>query len=102
MGDTSLFGDMKLIGERYHPDLLLLPIGGHFVMDPQDAAFATREWLKPKFALPLHYGTTPLLKGTPEEYVRALGKSAAVKVIALQPAENVTFYSDGIPSARPR
>jgi L-ascorbate metabolism protein UlaG (beta-lactamase superfamily) len=90
MGDTSLFGDMKLIGERYHPDLLLVPIGGHFVMDPQDAAFATREWLKPKFALPFHYGTTPLLKGTPEEYLRALGKGP-VKVLALQPGEKTTF-----------
>ena len=43
MGDTGLFGDMKLIGEYYKPDLILMPIGGHFVMDPQDAAYATKE-----------------------------------------------------------
>ena len=90
MGDTGLFSDMKLIGERYRPDLLLLPIGGHFVMDPIDAAFATREWLKPKFALPFHYGTTPMLKGTPEEYVRAL-HARKVKVLSLQPGEKATF-----------
>src|SRR2546428_549638 len=47
MGDTGLFGDMRLIGEYYKPDLLLIPIGGHFVMSPQDAAVATRDFIKP-------------------------------------------------------
>jgi L-ascorbate metabolism protein UlaG (beta-lactamase superfamily) len=75
MGDTGIFGDMKLIGEYYKPDLILMPIGGHFVMDPQDAAYATKEWLKPKFVIPMHYGTTPVLKGTPQEYVAALGQT---------------------------
>ena len=65
MGDTGLFGDMKLIGEYYKPDLLMIPIGGHFVMDPRDAAYATKEMLKPKYAIPFHYGTFPVLKGTP-------------------------------------
>ena len=48
MGDTGLFADMKFIGEYYKPDLVLIPIGGHFVMDPRDAAYATREMLKPR------------------------------------------------------
>src|SRR5205085_27415 len=73
MGDTALFGDMKLIGERYKPDIILIPIGGHFVMNPVDAAYATKELIKPKYAVPMHYGTTPVLKGTPEEYMKALG-----------------------------
>ncbi|HJW24273.1 MAG TPA: metal-dependent hydrolase [Rhodocyclaceae bacterium] len=90
MGDTGLFGDMKLIGEMYRPDLVMIPIGGHFVMDPRDAAYATATWLKPRHAIPMHYGTTPLLKGTPQEYIGALGK-APVKVHALQPGEAVTF-----------
>jgi L-ascorbate metabolism protein UlaG (beta-lactamase superfamily) len=90
MGDTGLFGDMKMIGERYHPDLLLIPIGGHFVMDPKDAAYATRELLKPKFALPIHYGTIPQLAGTPAEYQQALG-DAKVKVFPIQPGEKITF-----------
>lgn len=90
MGDTGLFGDMKLIGEYYHPDLILIPIGGHFVMDPQDAAFATRNFLKPKFAIPIHYGTTPQLKGTPEEYVKALGDTST-KVLAIKPGDKVNF-----------
>jgi L-ascorbate metabolism protein UlaG (beta-lactamase superfamily) len=43
MGDTGLFGDMNSVGEYYKPDLLLIPIGGHYVMSPKDAAYATRE-----------------------------------------------------------
>src|SRR2546421_230098 len=90
MGDTGLFGDMKMIGERYHPDLLLIPIGGHFVMDPKHTAHPTRDLLKPKFALPIHYGTIPHLAGTPAEYQQALG-DAKVKVFAIQPGEKITF-----------
>jgi L-ascorbate metabolism protein UlaG (beta-lactamase superfamily) len=90
MGDTGLFGDMKFIGEYYKPDLVMIPIGGHFVMDPKDAAYATREWLKPKYVIPIHYGTIPQLKGTPEEYKAALG-DAKVEVITLQPGEKHAF-----------
>ncbi len=70
MGDTALFGDMKMYGEKYKPDLLLIPIGGHFVMDPKDAAIATK-MISPKIAMPMHYGTIPQLKGTPAEYKAA-------------------------------
>src|SRR6266403_1964334 len=76
MGDTGLFGDMRLIGEYYKPDVVLIPIGGHFVMDPRDAAYATREMLKPKHAVPVHYGTFPVLKGTPQEYQSFLGQTS--------------------------
>jgi len=51
MGDTGLFGDMKFIGDYYKPDLALMPIGGHFVMSPKDAAMATREWLHPRYVI---------------------------------------------------
>ena len=90
MGDTALFGDMRLIAERYKPDLLLVPIGGHYVLNPVDAAFATREFIKPRFVIPMHYGTTPQLAGTPEEFIKALGSGSA-KVINLQPGEDATF-----------
>jgi L-ascorbate metabolism protein UlaG (beta-lactamase superfamily) len=91
MGDTGVFGDMKLIGEMLKPDLLLIPIGGgQFVMNPADAALATRELIKPKMALPMHYGTTPALAGTPEEYIKALG-NAPVKVLAIKPGELLEF-----------
>jgi L-ascorbate metabolism protein UlaG (beta-lactamase superfamily) len=90
MGDTGIFGDMKLIADYYKPDLILMPIGGHFVMDPQDAAYATREWLKPKFVIPMHYGTTPVLKGTPQEYIAALGQTTT-KVFAINPGDRLEF-----------
>jgi len=90
MGDTGLFMDMKFIGEYYKPDVLLIPIGGNFTMDPVQAAYATREWLKPKIAIPMHYGTNPLNQGTPQQYQQALGQTAT-QVIPLQPGESLRF-----------
>ena len=90
MGDTGLFGDMNLIGSYYKPDLVLIPIGGHFVMSPQDAAYATREMIKPKFAIPVHYGTTPQLKGTTAEYISALGQ-ASTRVFPINPGDKLEF-----------
>lgn len=90
MGDTGLFGDMKLIGEYYKPDLVMIPIGGHFVMDPKDAAKATNEFLRPKYAIPMHYGTNPFLKGTPQEYMEALG-SSSTKVFPINPGDKLRF-----------
>lgn len=90
MGDTGLFGDMKFIGEYYQPDLVLIPVGGHFVLSPQDAAYATNHYLKPKYAVPMHYGTNPRLKGTPGQYIKALGKSAT-KVYDMKIGESIKF-----------
>lgn len=89
MGDTGLFGDMKMIGERFKPDLLLIPIGGHYVMGPTEAAMAT-EMIKPKHAIPVHYGTNPLLAGTPAQYQEALGKSGTV-VHPMNPGDKLEF-----------
>ena len=91
MGDTGLFGDMKMLGDMYQPDLLLIPIGGgQFVMNPVDAATATRDLIKPKMAIPIHYGTTPALSGTPEDYIKAMGNSAT-KVLAINPGDTLEF-----------
>ena len=90
MGDTGLFGDMRLIAEYYKPDLVLVPIGGHFVMDPRDAAFATKELLKPKYAMPFHYGTFPVLKGTPQEYQQFLGQTST-QVFPISPGDKLSF-----------
>ena len=62
MGDTAPLRGHAPDRRALHPDVVLVPIGGHFVMDPEAAAFAVRELLKPKFALPMHYGTTPSSK----------------------------------------
>jgi L-ascorbate metabolism protein UlaG (beta-lactamase superfamily) len=91
MGDTNVFSDMKLIADYYKPDLILIPIGGHFVMDPKEAALATT-MIHPKYAIPIHYGTTPQLAGTPQEYLAALGKTKSkTKVIVMQPGQTHTF-----------
>lgn len=90
MGDTGLFGDMSLIANYYKPDLVLMPIGGWFVMSPKDAAVATREMIKPKYVIPIHYGTIPQLKGTPAEYISALGHTST-KVYVLEPGQAVEF-----------
>jgi L-ascorbate metabolism protein UlaG (beta-lactamase superfamily) len=83
-GDTAVFGDMALIRELHHPDLALLPIGGHYTMDPVAAALAV-ELLGVSHVAPIHWGTFPLLAGTPaqlEAAVRARGLSAEVIVWA--------------------
>jgi L-ascorbate metabolism protein UlaG (beta-lactamase superfamily) len=91
MGDTGLFGDMRLLADVYKPDLLLIPIGGgQFLMNQVDAAYATRELIRPKTAMPMHYGTNPALVGTPEEYIRALG-NASTKVSAMKPGDTLEF-----------
>ena len=90
MGDTGLYGDMKLVGETYKPDLVLIPIGGHFTMGPRDAATAVRDMIKPRYAIPMHYGTFPLLSGTPAEFTAALGASAT-RVLVPEPGQKIDF-----------
>ena len=65
-GDTAVFGDMELIRQLYAPEVAMLPIGGCFTMGPKEAALAA-SYLQPKLILPIHWGTMPQLKGTPEE-----------------------------------
>ena len=64
-GDTDVFGDMRLIAERFRPSMAFLPIGGHFTMDPVAAAQAV-ELLGVDAVAPMHYGTFPVLAGTPD------------------------------------
>jgi L-ascorbate metabolism protein UlaG (beta-lactamase superfamily) len=91
MGDTGLYGDMKLIGETFKPDLVLVPIGGHFTMGPQDAATAVRDMIKPRYVIPMHYGTFPLLRGTPAEFTSALGTASTTRVLVPEPGQKVDF-----------
>lgn len=85
-GDTGVFGDMAFIGKYYKPDLALLPIGGHFTMGPQHAAYAVKELLRTPTVVPMHYGTFPPLKGTPEKFIEALGNSPTT-VVVMEPGE---------------
>lgn len=84
-GDTALFGDMKLIGELYHPDIAFLPIGDRYTMGPDTAALAAR-WLGVKLVVPMHWGTFPLLTGTPDQLEHHLAGSG-IEVLRLQPGE---------------
>jgi L-ascorbate metabolism protein UlaG (beta-lactamase superfamily) len=72
-GDTLVYSDMRLIHELYSPDLAMLPIGGHYTMDPVAAALAV-EYLGVEDVVPMHYGTFPVLVGTPDQLRAALAK----------------------------
>lgn len=89
-GDTDVFGDMALIQRFYKPDLALVSIGGHFTMDPERAAYAVRELIKPKQVIPMHYGTYPLINRTPAEFKAALG-NAPIKVLEMKPGDALKF-----------
>lgn len=89
-GDTGVFTDMKFIGEYYKPDLALIPIGGHFTMDPAHAAYAIRTMLKVKNVIPMHYGTFPPLKGTPQELKKLLN-DFETEIIVMKPGETRNF-----------
>lgn len=70
-GDTGLFYDMKLIGEMTPVDYMLLPIGDNFTMGITDAVKAV-EFVNPKFAIPIHYNTFPVIESDPEEFKKQL------------------------------
>ncbi|MDQ4035575.1 MAG: metal-dependent hydrolase [Chloroflexota bacterium] len=81
-GDTDLFGDMNLVRERHHPEIAVLPIGGHYTMGPRDAGMAL-DLIGASTVVPIHYGTFPVLAGTPEE----LRNHTSAEVIELEPGE---------------
>ena len=89
-GDTDVFGDMALISKFYKPDLALVCIGGHYTMDPERAAYALRELIRPKQVIPIHYGTYPVMNRTPAELKAALG-NVPIKVLDVKPGEAVKF-----------
>lgn len=84
-GDTALFSDMKLIGELYRPDIAFLPIGDRFTMGPDTAAMAAK-WLGVRQVVPMHWGTFPLLTGTPEMLQQHLA-GTGIDVLALEPGQ---------------
>jgi L-ascorbate metabolism protein UlaG (beta-lactamase superfamily) len=87
-GDTSIFGDMRLIGEIYRPEIAFLPIGDLYTMGPDQAALACG-LLGVKQVVPMHYGTFPALTGTPAQ-LRALVEPRGVQVIELKPGETAS------------
>jgi L-ascorbate metabolism protein UlaG (beta-lactamase superfamily) len=83
-GDTGVFVDMKLIAELYRPQIVILPIGGHYTMGPREAAKAC-SMLNPKVIIGMHYGTFPVLSGTPQELKKYLPAALKKKVLVMEP-----------------
>ena len=87
-GDTALFGDMKLIGELYAPDVALLPIGDHYTMGPREAAMAIR-FLNVRHVIPMHFGTFPVLTGRPDQVRQLTQDISGLEIHALKPGESI-------------
>jgi L-ascorbate metabolism protein UlaG (beta-lactamase superfamily) len=84
-GDTALFGDMKLIADLYAPEIAFLPIGDHYTMGPEAAAKACK-FLLIRQVVPMHYGTFPILTGTPER-LKELVTPMGIDVLELKPGD---------------
>ena len=87
-GDTCVFGDMKLIAEIYKPELALLPIGDNYTMGPREAAYAIK-LLGVKHVVPMHYGTFPILTGTPEQLRAETKDISGLEIHTLQPGDSL-------------
>ncbi len=87
LGDTALFGDLRLIGERHAPDVALVPIGGHFTMDRHDAAYACG-LLGAKTVIPCHYDTFPPIETDAEAFKQQVESETSSAVVILAPGES--------------
>jgi L-ascorbate metabolism protein UlaG (beta-lactamase superfamily) len=87
-GDTAVFGDMKLIGELYSPDVAMLPIGDHFTMGPREVSVAIR-LLNAHHVVPMHFGTFPMLTGRPEMLRELTQDIAGLEIHAIKPGETI-------------
>ncbi len=87
-GDTAVFGDMKLIGELYAPEVACLPIGDLYTMGPREAALAIR-LLGVRQVVPMHYGTFPALTGTPAALRELTQDIADLEIHALKPGDTI-------------
>jgi L-ascorbate metabolism protein UlaG (beta-lactamase superfamily) len=84
-GDTNVFGDMAIIRELYAPEIAMLPIGDHYTMGPREAAYACN-LLKPKYAIPMHFGTFSVLTGTPNALQKLV---PGIEIVELTPGETL-------------
>ncbi len=87
MGDTNIFTDLELYGELYEPDVVLAPIGDHFTMGPEEAAYAV-EMIDPDYAVPMHYGTWPPIDSDPQLFKETLEEYTEIEAIIPTVGEN--------------
>jgi len=85
-GDTNVFSDMAIIRDLYAPKIVMLPIGDHFTMSPREAAYACK-LLQPETVIPMHFGTFPVLTGTPSELQKLIPN---VKVLEMTPGKTIS------------
>ncbi len=84
-GDTNVFGDMKIIHDLYAPEIAMIPIGDHYTMSPREAAYACK-LLQPKTVIPMHFGTFPVLTGSPAELRKLV---FGMEVLEMQPGQTI-------------
>jgi L-ascorbate metabolism protein UlaG (beta-lactamase superfamily) len=87
-GDTGLFSDMKLIGDLYHPDVAMLPIGGRYTMGPNEAMMAAN-FIGAKLVIPIHYNTWEKILQDPLVFKQAIERTTDLRVEVLKPGESV-------------
>jgi L-ascorbate metabolism protein UlaG (beta-lactamase superfamily) len=88
MGDTSLFSDIKFLAEVYRPEILFVPIGDRYTMNPRDAALAT-SWVNPKIAIPMHYKTFPFLVQSPDDFKKQSESLCQATAMILEPGQTM-------------
>jgi L-ascorbate metabolism protein UlaG (beta-lactamase superfamily) len=88
LGDTNIFGDLEFYGELYEPDVIAVPIGDYYTMGPREAALCC-ELIDAELAIPIHYGTFPVLTGDPEEFREFTEEYCATEVIIPKPGEQI-------------
>ncbi|MGC9435209.1 MAG: metal-dependent hydrolase [Methanomicrobiales archaeon] len=87
-GDTALFSDMKLIGELYRPDVVCLPVGGHFTMGPREAMMAAT-FIGAATVVPIHYNTFPAIEQDIAAFKRTVERTTDLRVAVLEPGESL-------------
>jgi L-ascorbate metabolism protein UlaG (beta-lactamase superfamily) len=92
-GDTALFSDMKLIGDLYHPDIALLPIGGRFTMGIGEAMMAAN-FIGAKTVIPIHYNTWDKITADPFQFRNAIERTTGMHVKVLKPGESIDINKE--------
>jgi L-ascorbate metabolism protein UlaG (beta-lactamase superfamily) len=87
LGDTNIFSDLELYEDMYEPDVLAVPVGDHYTMGPEEAAYAV-EMMSAEIAIPIHYGTFPVLTGKPEDFKSHTEEISDTKVLIPEAGEN--------------
>lgn len=87
LGDTGLFSDLALVGKRHPIDVALVPVGGHFTMDPIDAVDAV-DFIKPQVVIPCHYNTFPVIEIDVNQFQSDVQSATSSHCVVLEPGQS--------------